>query len=97
MKSIIQKDKECYFCHTTLGLHCHHIFFGSANRKISERNGFKVYLCNRHHENDLKGNDVHHNYEMNLRLKQDCQREYEKTHSRKEFMELIGKNYLKGN
>lgn len=37
---------------------------------------------------------VHQCREMDLLLKQECQREFEKTHSRDEFMEIIHKNYL---
>ena len=93
MKSIIQNNKECYFCHTTLNLHCHHVYGGVANRKISEKNGFKVWLCARHH--NMSNESVHFNHEMNLELKRLCQKEYEKTHTREEFMRKIGKNYLK--
>jgi len=37
---------------------------------------------------------VHNNSENNLKLKQKCQRKYEKLHSHDEFMAIIGKNYL---
>lgn len=92
MKSIIQNNKECYFCHTTIGLHCHHIYGGVANRKISEQNGFKVWLCARHHNMSNAG--VHFDNARNIFLKQLCQSVFEQTHTRKEFMQLIGKNYL---
>ncbi|WP_418205773.1 hypothetical protein [Anaerotignum faecicola] len=29
-----------------------------------------------------------------MRLKQDCQRKFEETHTREEFMAIIGRNYL---
>ena len=92
MESILQKTKECYFCKTTLGLHCHHIYYGSANRRISEKNGFKVWLCAKHHNMSNEG--VHFDKRKDTYLKQQCQKEYEKEHTRKEFMQLIGKNYL---
>lgn len=44
MKSIIQKEKECYICGTPY-VEEHHIFYGTANRKLSERYGLKVWLC----------------------------------------------------
>lgn len=50
MKSILQTNKECYVCKTTYNLHLHHICYGVANRKISDKNGFVVYLCQYHHE-----------------------------------------------
>ena len=39
---------------------------------------------------------VHGKYghELDLRLKQECQKEYEKNHTREEFIRLIGKSYL---
>ena len=39
---------------------------------------------------------VHNNREMDLRLKEMCQEEYEKTHTRQEFVQIIGKSYLGG-
>lgn len=63
----------------------------TANRKVSERLGLTVYLCLEHHE----GNEgVHHNRELDLKLKRIAQRAYEADHSRQEWMSEIGKNYL---
>lgn len=92
MKSILQKTKECYVCHSKIGLHYHHIFFGK-NRKISDKKGFTCYLCFLDHE----GTYGVHGKEgdgLDTKLKQECQAEFEKTHSREEFMQLIGKSYL---
>lgn len=90
-KSIICNTRECYVCGRINTLHRHHIFFGTANRKVSERLGLTVYLCLEHHE----GNEgVHHNRELDLKLKRIAQRAYEADHSRQEWMSEIGKNYL---
>lgn len=90
MKSILQDKKECYFCHTTQGLHLHHIY-GGKNRKASDKNGFTVYLCFNHHT----GNEGIHNSETELNaLKRLCQKEYEKTHTREQFLRIIGRSYL---
>lgn len=91
-KSIMQTERRCYVCGTTYDLHEHHIFFGTANRKQSEKHGFKVFLCGRHH--NLSNEGVHFDHELDLRIKRDCQRVFEKAHSRDEFMKIIGKNYL---
>ena len=91
MKSIISNEKECWFCGSTYNTHKHHIYFG-ANRKISEKNGFWLYLCANHH--NMSPESVHHNREMDLTLKMFCQETFEKTHTRDEFRELIGKSYL---
>lgn len=92
MKSIMQTEKRCYVCGAVNGLHEHHIFFGTGSRKVSEQNGFKCWLCGRHH--NLSEEGVHFDRKLDLRLKMECQAEYEKNHSRGEFMALIGKNYL---
>lgn len=89
--SIIQQEKECYFCGKQTGLECHHVFGGVANRPISEKYGLKVWLCYEHHTGD---NGAQYMKEMNLQLKQEAQRAFEKTNSRELWMRLIGKNYL---
>jgi len=43
MKSILQDERECYFCKNPR-VECHHIF-GAANRGLSEQLGLKVWLC----------------------------------------------------
>lgn len=92
MKSILQDEKECYITKRTDNLHLHHIFFGTGLRKISDQNGFTVWLTAEYHNMSNKG--VHFNRPFDLKLKQDCQRKFEETHSREEFMALIGRNYL---
>lgn len=89
-KSILQDEKVCYITGRTDNLHCHHIFFG-PNRKVSDCYGFWVYLTAELH---VGHEGAHHNHDLDMRLKQDCQRKYEETHSRQEFMNLIGRNYL---
>lgn len=92
MKSILQKDKECWFCGRTDGLELHHIYPGTANRQVSDKNGFTVYLCRRHHTGSNQS--VHLNRNMGLTLKCACQSKYEEKHTREEFIKLIGKSYL---
>ena len=92
MDSIIQSEKECYICHTTQNLNRHHIFFGVKYRDISEREGFVCYLCIRHHHMSNEG--VHKNRKLDLELKQITQAKYEETHTRDEWMKLMGRNYL---
>lgn len=95
MKSILEPKGAdiCYACGAMGYLEEHHIFYGKANRKRSEAAGLKVHLCFRCHRGSRTG--VHGgNWELNEQLKQQAQREYEKTHTRAEFIALIGKNYL---
>jgi len=91
--SILQPmtPKQCYLCGRQFGLEVHHIWAGVANRRISDANGFWVYLCSFCHRS--KGG-AQYNNELNQKLKAECQQEFEKTHTREEFMKLIGKNYL---
>ena len=93
MKSILQTDKKCYITGQTFGLHRHHIFAG-GRRKISEREGFWVYLAGWLHNESENGVHGKNGHELDLKLKRDCQIAYEKNHSREEWMLLLGKNYL---
>lgn len=91
-KSILQSEKYCWVCGAINDLHTHHIYFGTGNRSISENYGFKAYLCGKHH--NLSEHGVHFDKSLDLRLKRACQRAFERTHSRDEFVKIIGKNYL---
>lgn len=92
-KSILQTEKECYITGQTDNLHRHHIFAG-ARRNISEKEGFWVYLAGRLHNQSEQGVHGKNGHELDLMLKRQCQSKYEETHSREEFMALIGRNYL---
>lgn len=92
MDSILQSVRECYITGATDGLHRHHIYFGNPLRKISEDNGFWVWLRWDWHNGADYG--VHFNRAFDLDLKRACQEKYEETHSREEFRRLIGRSYL---
>lgn len=92
--SILQTEKECYITGQTNNLHKHHIYFGNPQRKISEKHGFWVYLAGRLHNQSNEGVHGKNGRALDLMLKQHCQMKYEETHSREEFMQLIGRNYL---
>lgn len=93
MKSILQTERKCYITGSTYNLHRHHIFAG-GRRQISEREGFWVYLIGHLHNQSNEGVHGKNGHALDLKLKQDCQRKYEETHSREEWMLLLGKNYL---
>lgn len=95
MKSILQNKKKCFICSKTIGLHDHHIYFGTARRKISERNGFKVWLCFDHHEGTF-GVHGKNGHELDLYLKKVCQKKFEEINSREDFIRIIGESYLRG-
>ena len=100
-KSIMQ-DKargECYLCNMLLGIDTpaasreeHHAMHGTANRRLAEQYGLKVYLCPYHHRTGTEA--VHTSPQTDLILKQAAQRVFEKKYSHEKWMEVFGKNYL---
>lgn len=89
--SILNNLDYCFFCDKPTE-HIHEVYFGTANRQISIKNGFCVGLCNEHH--NMSKNSVHQNRAMDLELKMRYQEKYEETHTRDDFRKLIGKSYL---
>lgn len=90
-QSIVKGDREgeCFMCKRQTHCDVHHIYKGK-NRKISDREGFVVHLCQKCHRT-LHSKDGHM---MDVYLEKTCQLDYEENHSRQEFMELIGCNYI---
>lgn len=93
VKSIIQNEKACYICGTTQNLHLHHIFFGSANRRLSDADGCVVYLCQRHHTGAA---GVHGNRKIDLSLKTKCEKAWLEHYGKtiEDFIKRYGRNYL---
>lgn len=91
-ESIISNERECVVCHTTVDLHRHHIYGGVGRRQNSEKYGCWCYLCGFHH--NLSRCGVHFNKELDLILKQGCQRIFEASHTRDEFRKAFGRSYL---
>ena len=91
MNSILQDEKKCYVTGDTRNLHKHHIY-GGPNRPISEKNGFFIWLKPELH--NMSSHGIHFNKDWDLEMKRKCQSKYEETHTREEFMALIGRNYL---
>ena len=93
LKSILQKEKECFFTHCRSGLHKHHVFEG-ADRELSEKNGLWIYMEGTIHNGYIR-ESLHNNAEFNLWMKQYAQRIYERERgSREEFLSLFRQNYL---
>ncbi|WP_304958370.1 hypothetical protein [Dubosiella newyorkensis] len=91
MKSILQKEKKCWLCGSTLDLHRHHVFGGSANRAKSEKYGLTVYLCAPHH--NMSGAGVHFDKAFDQQLKAWAQKQFEKEYSHELFMKIFKRNY----
>lgn len=96
--SIVERGYHCYLCQIMedkwnfKDLQLHHIFHGTANRKLADQYGCYVYLCPEHH---LYGEDaVHRNNEVDVGLKKIAQVRFEQEYNHEKFMEVFGKNYL---
>ncbi|NBI65048.1 hypothetical protein D3Z38_18910 [Clostridiales bacterium] len=97
MKSIMQKEKKCYICGRKNSLDEHHVFGGNPNRKLSEKYGLKVWLCNdftptRCHKEAHEGE---HSKTIMESLHKEGQKAFEETHgNREDFARIFGRNYL---
>lgn len=84
--SILTKNLDkCYICKKVKD--DIHEIYGGSNRKRSIENGFCVPLCRQCHQNEL----------IIQKLRIIMQKEYEKNHTREEFIKLISKSYIKEN
>lgn len=81
---------SCQLCGSFRQLEQHHIF-GASNRKKSTKYGYVITLC--HNCHNEKGG-VHDNKATRIALKQMAQTEFEKTHTRDEFISEFGKSYI---
>lgn len=82
-KSLIKSGK-CDYCHKEFKHLDPHEIYGGSNRVRSIKNGFVKRLCRKCHSNE----------DVIQQLKIDTQKEFEKTHTREEFIKIIGKSYL---
>lgn len=90
-KSLLSTVKACYVC-GCMGVHKHHVFYGTANRKLSEKYGCWVWLCPIHHNMSNEG--VHFNRELDLQIKKKCQERWEQENgSRAEFIKVFGRSW----
>lgn len=70
----------------------HHIFYGTANRKISEKYGYVIPLCRKHHTGPM---GIHFNKPMDAHWKRMAQIHFEENHgTREEFIKTFGRSYL---
>lgn len=90
--SVLTDDLEHSFLSGVPTKVIHHIYEGTGRRKISEREGFIVPLTPQEH--NMSDSGVHFNKKLDLWLKRLCQKKYEETHSREQFIKLIGRSYL---
>lgn len=97
-----KERKTCFLCGRTAYTERHHIFSGTANRKLSEEDGLVVDLCHSCHNEPPNG--VHFNKDNMHRLHVHGQRIWEMgkivnegltdEQAREAFIKRYGKNYL---
>ena len=80
----IVKSGKCDYCNRVFKHLDPHEVYGGSNRKRSIKNKFVAMLCRNCHDDE----------KVKKELKKKYQEEYEKTHTREEFIKLIGKSYL---
>lgn len=91
-QSILVKSMEhCIVCGRPYP-EVHHVFFGTSNRKWSDKYKLVVPLCGEHH----RGSAVspHFDKDFDLALKRYAQERFEKEYPELNFREIFGKNYL---
>lgn len=85
-----QRDKDiikegiCEFCGNYSKKLDPHEVYGGSNRKRSIKHKFIKLICRECHSNENIINQ----------LRTETQKEYEKNHTREEFIKLIGKSYI---
>lgn len=92
MESIVMKEKHCWVCLAENDLHKHHVFYGTANRKLSEKYGCWIWLCGKHHNMSNRG--IHFNQGLDLLVKKTTQEKFEQKFGHQKFMEIFGRSYL---
>ncbi len=80
----IVKYGECEYCHRKFKHLDPHEVYGGSNRKRSMTNGFVKMLCR----------ECHSNNKIVEQLKIDTQKEFEKTHTREEFIKIVGQSFI---
>ena len=86
--------KQCFICEEWANTEEHHIFGGTANRKISDKYKLVVDLCPNCHQYGKKA--VHKNEDMAQFLHEYGQRKFmrEQGVGIAEFVRIFGRNYL---
>ena len=96
-----KERKTCFLCGRTAYTERHHIFSGTANRKLSEEDGLVVDLCHSCHNEPPNG--VHFNKERMAELHKIGQQLWENIQTakgmshdeaRQAFIKRYGRNYI---
>ena len=81
----------CVMCGSP-NVEMHHVIYGTANRRISDEYGYVIPLCREHHTGKY---GIHHDKILDLRWKQEAQRDFERRHgTREDFIKVFGRSFL---
>lgn len=87
-----RRRKKCAMCGRSqedgVTLTTHHVFHGRKYKKLSDKYGFVITLCWECHKR------LHSSRVVDRMVQQTMQHEYEKTHSREEFVALMGRSWI---
>ena len=82
---------NCFVCGSPY-TEVHHVIYGTANRKLSDKYGLIVPLCHEHHRGQT---GVHLNRDFDISLKKLAQEKFNTVYgANKSFLGVFGKNYL---
>ena len=89
--ALIDDMSVCYVCKKP-NPQIHHVFEGTANRKISDRYNYVIPLCMEHHTGDT---GVHKDKALELHLKRLAQKHFEEHYgSREDFIKVFGRSWI---
>lgn len=98
---LITEKGTCYICGCNRGYERHHCLHGTANRRMAEREGLWVWLCDRCHRAIHDYGEFCHELEMtaqasweNAYMKSYPYENHADLAAREAFRKIFGKSYL---
>lgn len=92
-KSIIDPNTErCFLCQRVRPLEAHHIFHGTARRRLADEDGMIVHICRECHQKVHEAPDGELDRLLKIFGEEMWLMHYEKTSD--DFIKRYGKNYL---
>ena len=83
--------ERCWLTDQNRYVERHHVFNG-AYKAASEKYGYVIPVHKDIH--NMRWFSIHENRPFRLAIKQFCQRHFELTHTREEFVEIFGQNFI---
>ena len=90
-QSIMQTEKQCWYCGRKTCLERHHVMSGTANRKLAEKYGIWIWCC---HDDHVGIDGVQYDRQKNLDLKAQAQMAFEEKYGHDAWMKTFYKNYI---